>query len=95
MTIAHIGVGVFAIGVTVTQTYRVEKDIALKAGETATLQGYTFEFRSTREVAGPNYGRHRVGDRRHPGRQAGDDSASAEARLPRSDHAHDRVGHTR
>jgi cytochrome c-type biogenesis protein CcmF len=55
MTIAHIGVGVFAIGVTVTQTYRVEKDIALKAGETATLQGYTFEFRGTRPVAGPNY----------------------------------------
>ena len=55
MTIAHIGVGVFAIGVTVTQTYRIEKDIALKPGETATLQGYTFEFRSTRPVAGPNY----------------------------------------
>jgi len=55
MTIAHIGVGIFAIGVTVTQTYRVEKDIALKPGESATLQGYTFEFRSTRPVSGPNY----------------------------------------
>jgi cytochrome c-type biogenesis protein CcmF len=55
MTIAHIGVGVFAIGVTVTQTYRVEKDIALKPGQTATLQGYTFEFRSTRPVEGPNF----------------------------------------
>ena len=55
MTIAHIGVGVFAIGITVTQTYRVEKDIALKPGQTAELQGYTFEFRSTRPVAGPNY----------------------------------------
>jgi cytochrome c-type biogenesis protein CcmF len=46
---------VFAIGITVTQTYRVEKDIALKPGQTAVLQGYTFEFRSTRPVAGPNY----------------------------------------
>jgi len=55
MTIAHIGVGVFAIGVTVTQTYRIEKDLALKPGQTAELQGYTFEFRSTRPVAGPNY----------------------------------------
>jgi cytochrome c-type biogenesis protein CcmF len=55
MTLAHIGVGVFAIGVTVTQTYRVEKDIALKPGQTATLEGYTFEFRSTRPVEGPNY----------------------------------------
>jgi len=55
MTIAHIGVGVFAIGVTVTQTYRVEKDIALTPGQSATLQGYTFEFRSTRPVEGPNF----------------------------------------
>jgi len=55
MTIAHIGVGVFAIGITVTQTYRVEKDIAFTPGQTAELQGYTFEFRSTRPVAGPNY----------------------------------------
>jgi len=55
MTIAHIGVGVFAIGVTVTQTYRIEKDIALKPGETVEMQGYTFQFNSTRPVQGPNF----------------------------------------
>jgi cytochrome c-type biogenesis protein CcmF len=55
MTIAHIGVGVFAIGVTVTQSYRVEKDIALKPGQSATLEGYDFEFRSTRATEGPNF----------------------------------------
>jgi cytochrome c-type biogenesis protein CcmF len=55
MTIAHIGVGVFAIGVTVTQTYRIEKDIALKPGQTAVLQGYTFEFRNPHPVQGPNF----------------------------------------
>ena len=55
MTIAHIGVGVFAIGVTVTQTYRIEKDIALRPGETVELQGYTFAFNSTRPVKGPNF----------------------------------------
>jgi cytochrome c-type biogenesis protein CcmF len=55
MTLAHIGVGVFAIGVTVTQTYRIEKDIALKPGETIELQGYTFQFNSTRPVKGPNF----------------------------------------
>ena len=55
MTIAHIGVGVFAIGVTVTQTYRIEKDIALKPGQSVELQGYTFDFTSTRPVQGPNY----------------------------------------
>ena len=55
MTIAHIGVGVFAIGVTVVQTYRIEKDIALQPGQSVELQGYTFDFRSTRPVEGPNY----------------------------------------
>jgi cytochrome c-type biogenesis protein CcmF len=55
MTIAHIGVGMFAIGVTVTQTYRIEKDIALKPGQSVELQGYKFEFMSTRPVSGPNY----------------------------------------
>ena len=55
MTVAHIGVGVFAIGVTVVQTYRIEKDIALQPGQSVELQGYTFDFRSTRPVQGPNY----------------------------------------
>jgi len=55
MTLAHIGVGVFAIGVTVTQTYRIEKDFALTPGQSVELQGYRFDFVSTRPVAGPNY----------------------------------------
>jgi len=55
MTLAHIGVGVFAIGVTVTQTYRIEKDIALKPGESIEMQGYNFQFNSTRPVKGPNF----------------------------------------
>jgi cytochrome c-type biogenesis protein CcmF len=55
MTLAHIGVGVFAIGVTVTQTYRIEKDFALMPGQSVELQGYKFDFVSTRPVAGPNF----------------------------------------
>jgi len=55
MTIAHIGVGLFAIGVTVTQTYRIEKDIALRPGESVTMQGYQFDFKSTKQVQGPNF----------------------------------------
>jgi cytochrome c-type biogenesis protein CcmF len=55
MTLAHIGVGVFAIGVTVVQTYKIEKDIALQPGATVELEGYTFQFKGTREVKGPNY----------------------------------------
>jgi cytochrome c-type biogenesis protein CcmF len=55
MTLAHIGVGLFAIGVTVTQMYRIEKDIALKPGESVTMQGYDFAFNSTKMVKGPNF----------------------------------------
>jgi cytochrome c-type biogenesis protein CcmF len=55
MTLAHIGVGVFAIGVTVTQTYRIEKDFALQPGQSVELQGYKFDFVSTRPVTGPNF----------------------------------------
>jgi cytochrome c-type biogenesis protein CcmF len=55
MTLAHIGVGVFAIGVTVVESYRIEKDIALKPGQSIELQGYQFNFNSTSLVEGPNY----------------------------------------
>jgi cytochrome c-type biogenesis protein CcmF len=55
MTIAHIGVGLFAIGVTVTQSYKIEKDIALRPGDSIELNGYSFHFNSTKKVEGPNY----------------------------------------
>ncbi len=55
MCLAHLGVGLFTLGVAVTQTYRIEKDIALRPGERFELRDYTFEFVSTRPVQGPNY----------------------------------------
>jgi Cytochrome c biogenesis factor len=55
MTVAHIGVGLFCIGVTVVSSYKVEKDISLRPGETAEIQGYTFHFDSTKAVQGPNF----------------------------------------
>ena len=55
MTVAHIGVGMFCIGVTVVQSYRIEKDFALRPGQSVQMQDYTFHFDSTRHVTGPNY----------------------------------------
>jgi cytochrome c-type biogenesis protein CcmF len=55
MSLAHLGVGLFALGVAVTQTYRIEKDVALRPGESFEIRGYNFEFVSTRPVEGPNY----------------------------------------
>ncbi len=55
MAIAHIGVALFAMGVTVVQMYKIEKDIALKPGESFALHDYTFTFNGTKTVEGPNY----------------------------------------
>ncbi len=84
MTVAHIGVGLFAIGVAVTQNYRIEKDVALRPGDSIELKGYTFHFNSTRQVEGPNYQAEQAEVTITRGRRARRDVASAEARLPRA-----------
>ncbi|MDG2288900.1 MAG: heme lyase CcmF/NrfE family subunit [Woeseiaceae bacterium] len=55
MSIAHLGVGLFVIGVTVTSAFGVESDRAMRIGETLEVAGLQFEFRELREVQGPNY----------------------------------------
>jgi cytochrome c-type biogenesis protein CcmF len=48
-------VGLFAIGVTVTQTYKIEKDIALKPGQSVSINNFDFQFGGTKAIDGPNY----------------------------------------
>src|SRR5690606_12069318 len=55
MCIAHLGVGVFAVGATVTNAYNLEIDRALRPGETLDAGGYQFVFKGMRELDGPNY----------------------------------------
>jgi cytochrome c-type biogenesis protein CcmF len=55
MAIAHIGVGMFAIGASGVESYKIEKDVALKPGGTFTIAGYDFNFISATKVKGPNY----------------------------------------
>ncbi len=55
MTLAHLGLAVFLIGVTISNHYSVEKTVRLAPGESAELGGYTFVFKGIREVNGPNY----------------------------------------
>lgn len=61
MTVAHIGVGVFIIGVTMVNGFSIEKDIRLAPGEQFQLAGYEIEFEGVRNTAGPNY-QSRMGD---------------------------------
>ena len=55
MTLAHLGLGIFVLGVTVVSTFDVERDVRLAPGEAAEVAGYRFVFEGTRPVRGPNY----------------------------------------
>jgi len=55
MLVAHIGVAVFVVGVTLVKGYGQEKDVRMDVGETVELAGYVFRFGGVREVQGPNY----------------------------------------
>ena len=55
MTVAHFGIGMFAIGVSCVDTYKIEKDVALKPGATFSIAGYDFKFLDSSNVQGPNY----------------------------------------
>ncbi|WP_411728225.1 heme lyase CcmF/NrfE family subunit [Methyloglobulus sp.] len=55
MTIAHLGIAVFVVGITLTSVYSVEKDIRMAPGETLELSGYQFKFHGIKQAQGPNY----------------------------------------
>jgi cytochrome c-type biogenesis protein CcmF len=55
MSIAHLGMGLFVLGVTIVSAFGVESDRAMRVGETLEVAGLEFELRELREVAGPNY----------------------------------------
>ena len=55
MLLAHCGVAVFIVGVTMVKGYETEKDVRMAVGETATIGAYTFRFEGTQELKGPNY----------------------------------------
>jgi cytochrome c-type biogenesis protein CcmF len=55
MTCAHLGVGVFIVGVTFTSAFEVERELRMAPGDMVELAGYKFEFHGAREAEGPNY----------------------------------------
>ena len=55
MSIAHFGVGMFVIGVTIVSAYSVEADRSMVPGQSVDVAGYNFELRGLRNVDGPNY----------------------------------------
>jgi cytochrome c-type biogenesis protein CcmF len=55
MLIAHIGVGVFIVGVTLVKGYEIERDVRLDPGETVAVGPYEFKFAGAKPAPGPNY----------------------------------------
>ena len=55
MVVAHLGIAVFVVGVTVTTTYSEEKDLRMVPGSSYNISGYEFRFQGVRKVNGPNY----------------------------------------
>ncbi|MBU3567346.1 heme lyase CcmF/NrfE family subunit [Polynucleobacter alcilacus] len=55
MQLAHLGIAVFVIGVTMVGAYQEEKDVRMLAGETVSVGGYQIQLQSVNKVPGPNY----------------------------------------
>ncbi len=55
MLLAHAGVAVFIIGVTIVGGFQTEQDLRMEIGSTARVGGYDFKLVGLREKPGPNY----------------------------------------
>jgi cytochrome c-type biogenesis protein CcmF len=55
MTLAHVGVATFIIGVTLVKGYESERDLRMAPGQSTVLGGYEFKFIGTKPATGPNY----------------------------------------
>ena len=55
MHLAHIGIAVFIVGVTMVGAYQAEKDVRMEVGDTVSVGNYTFRFNGVRPQQGPNY----------------------------------------
>jgi len=55
MLLAHIGVAVFIVGVTLVKGYETDKEVRMSIGESVEVGGYNFRLDRISEVLGPNY----------------------------------------
>jgi len=55
MVIAHLGIAVFTLGVTIVKGFESEIAVRMLPGEVAHLAGYDFTFKGVEEIQGPNY----------------------------------------
>jgi cytochrome c-type biogenesis protein CcmF len=55
MQVAHLGVAVFIVGVTLVTGYQTEQDVRMQPGDVVNAGRYSFRFNGVTNVQGPNY----------------------------------------
>jgi len=55
MQVAHLGIAIFVIGVTMVGAYQEEKDVRMFTGDTVSVGGYQIQLQGIQTVPGPNY----------------------------------------
>ena len=55
MTLAHKGIAITIVGVTLVSSYETETNVKMSLGETAVISGYDVKFNGVKDVKGPNY----------------------------------------
>ncbi len=55
MLLAHVGIGVFILGVTMVKGYESMSEVKMRPGEKVSAGGYDFQMVDIGEVRGPNY----------------------------------------
>jgi cytochrome c-type biogenesis protein CcmF len=55
MLLAHCGVAVFIVGVTLVKGYEIERDVRMAVGDSVAVGAYAFRFDGVKSVTGPNY----------------------------------------
>ncbi len=59
MILAHLGVAMFIVGVTMVSNFGEENDVRMSPGDVSEIAGYEFRFDGVERVPGPNYNAHR------------------------------------
>ena len=55
MIVAHLGIAVFIVGVTLVKGFETERDVRMGIGDTVAVGGFTLRFEGTTPATGPNY----------------------------------------
>ena len=55
MHLAHLGIAVVVVGITLVKGYEIERDVRMGLNDTVSIENYSFELVGVSDVDGPNY----------------------------------------